>query len=93
MLDDVAVQTYRLRMSTATSPQESPQTPPRVLVGRTFRMMREAHKVGLRELAAEVGVSPSHLSRIESGERSPGPDLYERIVDTFSSLPAPEKSA
>lgn len=56
-------------------------------------MMREAHGVGLRELAAMVQVSPSHLSRVESGERAAGPDLYERIVDTFGTLPAPERAS
>lgn len=60
-------------------------------MGRTFKMMRESHGVGLRELAVMVGVSPSHLSRIESGERSPSAGLYERIVDAIADLP--EKSA
>lgn len=56
-------------------------------------MMREAHGVGLRDLAAMVGVSPSHLSRVESGERSASPELYERVVDTFATLPAPERAS
>lgn len=38
-------------------------------------------------------VSPSHLSRIERGKRPAGPELYARIVEAFSTLPAPEKSA
>lgn len=80
-------------MPTATPPHESPQTPATVLVGRTFRMMREAHGISLRDLAVRVGVSASHLSRVESGERAAGPELYERVVETLTTLPVPEKSA
>lgn len=80
------------RMTPATSPQEAAQTPSRVLVGRTFRMMREAHNLGLRELAAMVGVSPSHLSRVEQGERSASPELYQRVIDTFAALPSERAS-
>lgn len=76
-------------MTTATPPQSSPQ----VLVGRTVRMMREAHHIGLRDFAADLGVSPSHLSRIETGERPLTADLEARIVNVLSNLPAPEKSA
>lgn len=54
-------------------------------------MMRTSHGVGLRELAGMVDVSPSHLSRIESGERAPSAELYQRIVDAISDLP--ERSA
>lgn len=61
-------------------------------MGRTFRMMRNAHKLGLRELAAMVEVSPSHLSRVESGERSAGPELYERLCDTFAVLDTRESA-
>lgn len=79
-------------MAPATSPQDAP-TPARILAGRTFRMMREAHHIGLRELAALVDISPSHLSRIESGERAAGPELHERINAAIAALPAPERSA
>lgn len=79
-------------MSTATPPQNAP-TPPQVLVGRTFRMMREAHHVRQSELAAMVGVHKSHLSRIESGEREASADLHERINKAIESLPAPDVSA
>jgi transcriptional regulator with XRE-family HTH domain len=74
-------------MNTAIPPQHTP-SPPRILVGRTFKMMRSAHGVGLRELAALVDISPSHLSRIESGERAPSAELYQRIVDAIAELPA-----
>lgn len=58
-----------------------------------MRMMREAHHVGLREMAGLVGISPSHLSRIESGERAAGADLTDRICQVIARLPAPTEEA
>jgi len=80
-------------MQTARAPQDRREVAPAVLAGRTLRMMREAHNVGLREMARLVGISPSHLSRVESGERSAGEDLTNRICDVIAELPAPERSA
>lgn len=56
-------------------------------------MMREAHRVGLRELAGRVGISPSHLSRVESGERAAGADLTDRICAVIAELPEPSKES
>jgi transcriptional regulator with XRE-family HTH domain len=56
-------------------------------------MMREAHQVGLREMAGLVGISPTHLSRVERGERIAGADLTDRICLVIAELPAPEQSA
>ena len=80
-------------MSTAKPPRIFPQLTPQALAGRTLRMMREAHNVKLTALAEMVGISPSHLSRVESGERAAGPDLTDRICSVIAELPAPEKSA
>jgi transcriptional regulator with XRE-family HTH domain len=52
-------------------------------------MMRNTHGVGLRQLAALVGISASHLSRVESGERPASPSLVNRICDAIAELPAP----
>jgi transcriptional regulator with XRE-family HTH domain len=78
-------------MDTARRPQASP-TREQQSAGRTFRMMREVHRLSLRELAALVGVSPSHLSRIESGERAAGPELTLRLCDVIANLPAPPEA-
>ena len=51
-------------------------------------MMREAHGLSLREMAAAVEVSASHLSRIESGERPASSGLQDRICTTIAQLPA-----
>jgi len=77
-------------MAAANSPQTFPYLTPQILAGRTLRMMREAHGVKLRELAEMVGISPSHLSRVESGERAAGVDLTDRICLAIANLPVPD---
>lgn len=77
-------------MPAAKSPQLTPQPSPAVLAGRTLRMMRKAHGVNLRDMAERVGISASHLSRVESGERPASPGLTDRICDEIAKLPAPE---
>lgn len=52
-------------------------------------MMRNTHGVGLRALAEMVGISASHLSRVESGERQVSQSLVNRICDALAKLPAP----
>lgn len=64
-------------------------TTPEVLAGQTLRMMREAHGVSLRAFSAVVGVSPSHLSRVESGTRGATANLTQRICHALAELPAP----
>jgi DNA-binding Xre family transcriptional regulator len=80
-------------MRPAKSPQDRQQLSPQVLAGRTLRMMRQWHGVRLTHLADEVGISASHLSRVESGERAASADLIDRICDVIAELPAPKKSA
>jgi len=80
-------------MITATTPQELPQSRPRVLAGRALRMMRETHNVGLSEMAKLVGCSRSHLSHVESGRRAASESLTTRICDVLAELPPPYKSA
>jgi DNA-binding XRE family transcriptional regulator len=93
ILENVAAPWLATPMAAANSPQTFPYLTPQILAGRTLRMMREAHGVKLRELADLVGISPSHLSRVESGERAAGVDLTDRICEVIANLPAPEKTA
>lgn len=80
-------------MNTATSPQDNVTVAPQVLAGRTLRMMREAHHASLRAVAAAAGVSPSHLSRIESGERPATADVTARLCAAIAELPTARESA
>ncbi len=49
-------------------------------VGEIIKQARLAKGLNLRELAAESGVSASHLGRIERGERSPSIDILKKIA-------------
>ncbi len=82
----------RVYGSHMTNPKAT-QTPPKVLHGRTLRMMREAHQIGLREMAQMAEVSPSHLARVESGERGASSSLTERLYELLATLPAPERES
>jgi len=39
--------------------------------GETLRTWREARRIGVRELAREVGLSPTYISHIELGRANP----------------------
>ena len=47
--------------------------------GRAIRFVRSAHGLSQRQLADRLGVSPSHLSLVESGKRDPSLKLLEEI--------------
>lgn len=48
-------------------------------IGQAIKVERVIAKVSLSSIAAAVGVSIGHLSRIESGDRTASPELVERI--------------
>lgn len=52
-------------------------------------MIRDTHHASLRTVAAAVGISASHLSRVESGERPATPELTRRITAALATLPVP----
>jgi HTH-type transcriptional regulator, competence development regulator len=58
--------------------------PGREKLGPRLRRIRQQKKLGLRETAARVGISPAYLSRIETdGEQSPP---AERVLRTLASV-------
>lgn len=54
---------------------------------RVLRELRQRQGRSLRLAAGELGVAPSHLSRIERGERSPGGDLERKIASYYGVSP------
>lgn len=58
-----------------------------------LRMLRKKHKVSLRYLGAQVGISASHLSRVESGQRPAPQDLVNRICAAIATLPVPDEDS
>lgn len=45
-----------------------------------LRAVREAHGLGLREVAARAEIDPAHLSRVERGERALSLDALLRLA-------------
>ena len=48
--------------------------------GLRLKIMRLKAGVLQYELAAKLGIHPSRLSEIESGRRTPSPELVERLM-------------
>ncbi|MFJ7070136.1 helix-turn-helix domain-containing protein [Streptomyces sp. NPDC101115] len=51
--------------------------------GNEIRRQRETHGYGLRKFAKAVGISHSHLSRIERGLRGSQPEVLVKIAQTL----------
>lgn len=49
-------------------------------LGKILKQQRQSAKLTLFELSTASGVSPSHLGRIENGERFPSADILQRIA-------------
>lgn len=56
-------------------------------LGDVMRVRREALALSQRELAFRVGVQPTHIGYIESGQRRPSLPLLERIGDVLGVDP------
>lgn len=48
--------------------------------GDTIRELREKRGVSRTELAEAVGISESHMDKIEAGSRKPSINTYEKII-------------
>ena len=49
-------------------------------LGKIIKQQRQAQQLTLHELSAASGVSPSHLGRIEKGDRFPSAAILQRIA-------------
>ena len=52
-------------------------------LGETIRLLRKARGMTITELAEAVGISESHLKKIEAGKRKPGIETYQRIISVL----------
>jgi transcriptional regulator with XRE-family HTH domain len=59
------------------------------LSGARIRAERERRCIGLRTLAALVGISPAYLSRIERGQRGLSAEVSSRLEAALADAPAP----
>ena len=53
------------------------------MLGEALRLIRVFHDMKQVELAERLGVSKSHVSEIENGNKSPSLDLIERYSEAF----------
>jgi transcriptional regulator with XRE-family HTH domain len=51
--------------------------------GKGFKVVRAALELDQKTFAEKIGVNPSYLSRIESGDKEPSPKILKRIDDLF----------
>ncbi len=54
------------------------------LVGKYLQELREAQGVGIRELGAQIGLSPAHLSMVEKGQREVSITVLFPIVQALN---------
>ena len=48
-----------------------------------LRGMRERHGLTQRELARRLGVTQNYIPALELGNRNPGPDLRQKLMQLF----------
>ena len=65
---------------------------PRKMTGAEIRFIRHAMKWKAKEVAAELGISPEHLSRCENGSL-PMSETTERLFRVYSILQVRDRSA
>ena len=72
------------------------------VLGEELRRLREASQLTLTEVVARIGISESHLSRIEKGKRVPSPEDVAALLVVYgvslialrgASVAAPPRSA
>lgn len=54
-------------------------------LGETIRTLRMARSMTRAKLAEMVGISESHLNKIEAGTRQPGINTYQNIMDVLGA--------
>jgi site-specific DNA-methyltransferase (adenine-specific) len=52
-------------------------------IGARIRELRNSIDIGLKPLARQVGITHSHLSRVERGEVQPSAELLDRLADAL----------
>lgn len=54
-------------------------------MGKAIKMLREEKGMTRERLSEEVGISDSHLKKIESGSRQPGINTYSKILEVLGA--------
>ncbi len=54
-----------------------------ISLGKAAQDLRSRLSLSLRQAAAELGVSYTHLCNVENGKASPSPDMLEKFHDAW----------
>lgn len=54
-------------------------------IGETIRILRTEHGISREELAEKVGISRSHLNKIEADIKRPSILTYQKIMDALKA--------
>ena len=54
------------------------------MISEALRLLRVFHDLKQKELAEKLGISKSHISEIENGNRTPSLDVVGRYSECFS---------
>ena len=63
-------------------PLQNP-APFKIMIHRALKLLRSYHNLKQKDLATRLGMSPSHLSEIESGSKPVSYDLLEKYSKVF----------
>jgi transcriptional regulator with XRE-family HTH domain len=58
------------------------------VIGEALRLIRVFHDKKSKDLAVELGISPSYLSEIENGHKRPSLELIDRYAEVFRTKPS-----
>ena len=64
---------------------ETPSTTGEQPAGTAVRDLRVAAGIQLCDIARDTGISESHLSRFETGQRDVSPKTYHRIIAAIAA--------
>jgi transcriptional regulator with XRE-family HTH domain len=62
------------------------------ILAQDLRLVRQARGLSLADVAEQVGLDPSALSRLERGQRPLTPDLEIRLLRLFFGQRSPERA-
>lgn len=54
-------------------------------IGKAVKELRKSRNISKEKLAENIGISVSHLEKIEAGARRPGIDTYQRLLNILDA--------
>lgn len=54
-------------------------------IGKAIKELRKSRNITKEQLAEKIGISVSHLEKIEAGSRRPGIGTYQKLLDILDA--------